>query len=286
MFYDPDTLREKYNKEQFSNRTTKRIAIQNMLHQGKTCKTYLFMSENMMQETQEKRDININIPLSQLCMHSTLNGNHFRVSFQNNLFLSVMVAVQWRCQKQSYLTSFFLSLPLSVQMTPARMSPSPQTSCTLGPGLVLQLSTSELPLPTSHSRCYDTAAHAAATRTSAMHACCYLGQWKRSAAQARHLKPQLLLRMVEDRLYCSCGGSLWVLQNTPALQEGDRGACCIGLAAAVAKDSSAQPLPHPLTPSPCFASISTRMGVHAQPRVLAICVHRSNLQLRDKQPVH
>lgn len=265
MFSDPATLREIYNKEQFSNRTTKRIAIQNIIHQGKTCKTYLFKSENMMQETQEKKNININIPLSQLCMHSTLHGNQFRVSIPNKLFLSLMVAVQWCCQKQSNLTSFFLSLPLSVQMTPARMSPSPQTSCTLGPGLVLQLSTSEQPLPTSHSRCYHTAAHAAATRigamlSGAMEAFCSTSTSPKTATFIKDGGGQTVLRV---RGACGCYRTH---------QRGKReteGFAAYGWQ----RHSPRTPLlsrSHTRSRLLRSASISTRMGVRTEARGLAI----------------
>ena len=108
----------------------------------------------------------------------------------------------------------------SVQMTPARMSPSPQTLCTLGPGLVLQLSTSEQLLPTSHSRCYHTAAQPQ-RETRALHAI-----WAMEAFCSTTTSPQTATFIKDDRGCSASTGSCGCYRATPALQEGNRGVCC------------------------------------------------------------
>ena len=57
MFSDLARIREKYDEKGSKYNHKAYCHTKQYMHIGKTCKTYLFKSENTMQETQEKENI-------------------------------------------------------------------------------------------------------------------------------------------------------------------------------------------------------------------------------------
>ena len=81
------------------NKTTTLIATQNSIYiKGKHAK-HTFLNLRIRCRKHRRKKTSNNIPFSQLYMHSTLHCNPFPVSRHNKLFLSMMVAEKWCCQR-------------------------------------------------------------------------------------------------------------------------------------------------------------------------------------------